>query len=112
MAKGKSKKKSKMDVMRETIAKLGKDASAKDIQDHLKKAGVHMSIEMVYTYKGNVLRELGGRKKGKRRGPKPGRKAATANGAGGISVRDIQDVKGLVDRLGAEKLLQLANVLA
>jgi len=115
MPKGKpaTKKVSKMGAMRETVGKLGKDASAKDLQDHLKKEhGVTMSTEMVYTYKANVLREQGGKRKGKKRGPKPGRKAATPNGSASVSVKDIQSVKELVDRIGADKLLQLAHVLA
>ncbi|OAI50724.1 hypothetical protein AYO44_05500 [Planctomycetaceae bacterium SCGC AG-212-F19] len=115
MPKGKTatKKLNKMDAMRQTVAKLGKDASAKDLQDHLKKDhGVDMSTEMVYTYKANVVRELGGKRKGKRRGPKPGKKAPVSNGAGGITMQDIEAVKAIVDRLGAEKVSQLAGVLS
>jgi len=47
----------------------------------------------------------------KRKGGRP--KAAAATGtAGGITMHDIEAVKSLVDRMGAEKVKQLAQVLA
>jgi hypothetical protein len=104
---------SKMEAVRQAIAKLGKDAKPNDILGHIKSEfGITMSYDMASTYKSSVL------KKGKKRGRKPGRKpaavAATANGqtAGGISLEDITAVKALGDRLGAEKVWQLAKVLA
>jgi hypothetical protein len=110
--KAAAKKITKMEAMRQTVAKLGKDASAKEIQDHLKKElGIEMSIEMVYTYKGVALKQLGGKKKGKRRKAKPTKVLAATTEADGISVADIQAVKAIVDKLGARKVLELAEVL-
>jgi hypothetical protein len=112
MPKAAAKKITKMEAMRQTVAKLGKDASAKDIQDHLKKEhGVEMSIEMVYTYKGNALKQLGGRKKGRRKRGKPTKVASAATGGNGITYGDIEAVKAIVDKLGARKVLELAKVL-
>ena len=76
--------------------------------------GIAMSYDMASTYKSAALKQL----RGKRRGPKPGRKPAalapTTNGraAGAISIEDIQAVKDLADKIGAEKVGQLAAVLA
>jgi hypothetical protein len=108
---------SKMEAVRQAIAKLGKEAKPPEILSYVKENfGVVMSYDMASNYKGITLRKG----KGKRRGPKPGWKSAvaaavpTANGhaAGNISIEDIQAVKALADRLGAEKVWQLAKVLA
>jgi len=40
------------------------------------------------------------------------KKAHAGSSAGGISLEDIQAVKALADKLGAEKVQQLAEVLA
>jgi hypothetical protein len=40
------------------------------------------------------------------------KKAHTGSSAGGISLEDIQAVKNLADKLGAEKVRDLAQVLA
>ena len=114
MPRGKAaaKKITKMEAMRQTVASLGKDAGAKEIQDHLKKEfGVEMSTEMVYTYKGVALRQIGGKKKGRRKKAKPTKVAAAGTGGDGITVGDIQAVKAIVDKLGARKVLELAEVL-
>jgi hypothetical protein len=114
MPKGKAaaKKITKMDAMRQTVAKLGKYASATEIQDHLKKEfGIEMSIEMVYTYKGVALKQLGGKKKGRKKRAKPTKVAAAGAGANGITYADIHAVKAIVDKLGARKVLELAGVL-
>jgi hypothetical protein len=109
---------SKMEAVRRAIATLGKDAKPNDILSHIKSEfGITMSYDMASTYKSAALKK----KKGKKRGPKPGSKRAsavaagpTANGhaAGSISLEDITAVKALADRLGAEKVWQLAKVLA
>jgi len=109
---------SKMEAVRQAIAKLGKDAKPPEILSFVKENfGVEMSYDMASTYKSTALKE----KKGKKRGPKPGPKPAvaaaavpTANGHanGSISLEDITAVKSLADRLGADKVWQLAKVLA
>jgi hypothetical protein len=105
---------SKMEAVRRTIATLGKDVKPNDILGHLKSEfGIPMSYDMASTYKSAVLKK----KKGKKRGPKPASEVAavpTANGqiTESISLEDITAVKALSDRLGAEKVWQLAKVLA
>jgi hypothetical protein len=106
---------SKMEAVRQALAKHGKDTMPGDLLKHLKSDfGITMSYDMASTYKSAALKK----KKGKKRGPKPGMKPAaavpTANGqaAGSISLEDITAVKALTDRLGAEKVWQLAKVLA
>jgi hypothetical protein len=109
---------SKMEAVRQALAKHGKDTKPNDLLKHLKSDfGITMSYDMASTYKSAALKK----KKGKKRGPKPGMKPAvaaaaapTANGqaGGSISLEDITAVKALADRLGAEKVWQLAKVLA
>jgi hypothetical protein len=105
---------SKMEAVRQALAKHGKDTKPGDLLNHLKADfGITMSYDMASTYKSAALKK----KKGKKRGPKPATAVAavpTANGqtGGGISLEDITAVKALADRLGAEKVWQLAKVLA
>jgi hypothetical protein len=108
---------SKIDAVRQAVAKLGKDAKPPEILSFVKENfGVTMSYDMASNYKSTALKK----KKGKR-GRKPGPKSAatvaavpTTNGHsnGSISLEDISAVKALADRLGAEKVWQLAKVLA
>jgi hypothetical protein len=106
---------SKMEAVRQALAKHGKDTKPGDLLNHLKADfGITMSYDMASTYKSAALKK----KKGKKRGPKPATVVVaavpTANGhaAGSISIEDITAVKALADRLGAEKVFQLAKVLA
>jgi hypothetical protein len=109
---------SKMEAVRQAIAKLGKDAGPAEILPFIKENfGVVMSTEMAYNYKSTALKQMGGKKRGRKPGRKPGKKpvavAAAANGhTESISLADIQAVKALTDRLGAEKVFQLAKVLS
>jgi len=105
---------SKMEAVRQALAKHGKDTKPGDLLKHLKTDfGITMSYDMASTYKSTALKK----KKGKKRGPKPAVAVAavpTANGhaSSGISLEDITAVKALADKLGAEKVWQLAKVLA
>ena len=113
---------SKMDAARQIIADHGKDTMPLEIVKFAKSEhGADLGVSTASNYKSAVLQELGlgGKRKGKR-GPKPGWKKATSpNGtttglrkAGGISIDDIEAVKKLVAQVGAEKVEQLARVLA
>ncbi len=102
----------KMEAVRQALAKLGPDAKPVDILAYIKETyGLEMSIGMAYNYKSSILKP-GRKKRGRKPGPKP---AAAANGrktrSAAITVEEIQAVKALVDRLGAEKVRQLAEVL-
>jgi hypothetical protein len=107
---------SKMEAVRQALAKHGRDTKPGDLLNHLKADfGITMSYDMASTYKSAALKKKKGKKRGTEPGPKPATAvAATANGqtAGGISLEDITAVKSLADRLGAEKVWQLAKVLA
>src|ERR1700730_6569481 len=112
MARPKNTTISKMEAVRQAITTLGKDAPLLDVIKFIKQNfNVEMSRAMAYTYKSAAIKQVAG----KRRGRKPGRKAAPiANGrkAIAITLEDIQAVKALTDRIGAEKVRQLAAVLA
>jgi len=103
---------SKLDAMRQAIAKLGKDAPLADLLKTIKQDfGINLDRGLAYNYKSLVSSKPAG---GRKPGPKPkavAAAAATADGAS-ITLADIQAVKALTDRIGAEKVSQLAKVLA
>jgi len=94
-----------MEAMRRTLASLGNDAMPKPIHDHLKKEfGIEMSASMISNYKSTIKSE----------GSKSrliGR-PVTREVAGGFSLEEIQAVKEVADKIGADKVRQLAQVLA
>lgn len=117
MARQKSKGgMTKAEAVRQTLAKLGNDVKPNDIVNHVKTAfGLDMSYDMASTYKSAALKKAGGKRRGRKPGRKPAVDAAPTNGrraGGSISLADIQAVKELADRLGADKVRQLAEVLA
>ena len=109
---------SKMEAVRRILASEGKDTMPLDIQDHLKKQfNIKMDPTVISTYKSSILRKGTAKKKmGRPKGRKTAQTAAVhssarTNGAS-ISIEDIHAVKALAEKLGAEKLRQLAEVLA
>jgi hypothetical protein len=110
---------SKLEAMRQAVAKLGKDAPLLDLLKVIKDDfGMTLDRSLAYNYKSLVTSKPA---TGKRKGRKPGRKskavataAAVTNDrkAVAISIEDIQAVKALADRIGAEKVSQLAKVMA
>jgi hypothetical protein len=116
------RKVNKMQLVRDVVSERGKDIMPLEIVKIAKeKHGVTMSPDMASTYKSSVLKQLGMAPGGKTKpGRKPGRKpgpqaAAVTNGSrtsGGISLNDIRAVKELAARIGADKVRQLAEVLA
>ena len=116
MPKGKPKQVSKMEAMRQVIQKLGPDAENSALRAALKSDfGVTMTTATFSNYKSAVMKEIRGSKRGLKPGPKPAAVPTTNGqkaGAGGITVEEIAAVKKVVDRLGAEKVEQLARVLA
>ena len=108
---------SKIDAVRQIIGTHGKDTMPTEIVTFAKKEhGLKLTPGTASNYKTTVLKELAsGGKPEVKKGPKPGYKAAASNGAtkgGAISIDDIAAVKKLVDAMGAEKVEQLARVLA
>lgn len=104
----------KMQCVRDALGEIGNDAQPKDIQDFLKRRfDLDMNTKMISTYKGSILKGKSG-KSGVIRQPaarvaRESPKVERANG--GISVEEIRDVKGLADRLGAEKVRAIMGVL-
>jgi hypothetical protein len=107
----------KMQRVREALAELGNDAQPKDIQDLLKrKFNLEMNTKFISTYKGSILREAakkgGPVRQAAAKAPAPKTSIKVAGKNGGISVEDIRAVKGLVDKIGAEAVKGLADVLS
>jgi hypothetical protein len=94
------------------MAALGSDAKPLAIQAYLKKNfKIAMSTTVISSYKTTIANQAK-----KKRGATGGRKPASAQAAAtrtgeGISLEDIAAVKRLCDRMGAEKVRQLAQVL-
>lgn len=126
MAKS-AKNMSKMEGVRQSLQTLGKDAKPVAIQEHLKKTlNIAMTPSTISNYKSTI------QKAGKKRGRPTKEVAASTNGSerhgrstngrrgrpkstssyGSISLDDIKAVKELAERIGADKLVQLAEVLA
>ncbi len=91
------------------INELGWKAGPKELQPVIKeKFQVDLPTAIISNYK-SVLKKAsgkGGKPKGKP-GPKPGAKAART---GALEFTDLQAVRGLVDKLGAEQVKKLVDV--
>jgi hypothetical protein len=106
---------SKMDAVRDALQHLGRKAKPLEIQDYVRThLSVEMSPSMISNYK-SYLKKKGGRLG---RGGRKAKAAASAPAAapavteGGFTVEDIRLVKKLADQIGAEKVRDLAEVLA
>jgi hypothetical protein len=106
---------SKLEAVRRGVAMLGRDVTTAQLGEFLKsKYRIEMSVKMLATYRGTALKQLGVKKSGSKRGKKAAgaAKPPAWNGWGGeITVYDIHAVKLLVDKIGAEKVRQLAIAL-
>jgi hypothetical protein len=102
---------SKMEAVRRVLKEHGKDTMPLDIQTHLKKQySIMMDAGVISNYKSTILKKW---KKPDR--PKAQQawtaKTAPVNVADEITIGDIEAVKKLVDRMGADKVRELAQVL-
>ena len=107
----------KLQCVRDALGELGNDAQPKDIQDFLKRRfDLEMNTKFIGTYKGNILRGKSGKSAIMRSPavapapPKASSQVAAMNG--GISVEDIRAVKAVVEKIGAEAVKELADVLS
>jgi len=101
---------SKMEAVRRVLREHGKDTMPLEIQRFLRKQySIKMEPSVISNYKSGILKEL---KKGGRPKANNPPKAAHAGVTTEISLDDIRAVKHLTDRLGAEKVKELAAVLA
>jgi hypothetical protein len=97
----------KMAAMRELLDEKGFDVSPKDLQPLLKSQyGINMDTSMISNYKSSIK---GSGKSATIR--KPGRPAAAAITMNEITLDDVRSVKAVVDKIGAEKVRKLAEVL-
>jgi len=104
---------SKLDAMRQAVAMLGKDAPLADLLKTIKQDfGITLDRGLAYNYKSLVSsKPATGKRKGRKPGRKPAAVAANGRSTASITIEDIQAVKVLADRIGAEKVGQLAAVL-
>ncbi len=121
----------KLEAVRQVIKTRGQETKAAEIVKFVKSEhGATISIDLASNYKSTALKQLGLKGKGKLYDRlEPGWKTAAvaSNGevatvnvataaprtsGGGITLEDIAAVKKLVDQIGAEKVKQLAQVLA
>lgn len=99
---------SKLEGVRRALAALGYDATPAGIQAYLKKEyGIAMETGLISNYKSSI--KSSGKSAVMR---KPAGRPAAKSKAGAISVDDVRAVKELADRIGAEELKQLAEMLA
>jgi hypothetical protein len=107
----------KRQAVRDAMDVLGMDASPGDIHDHLKKAGLDLSTNMISSYKSQIRSKAG--LKGRRRRRKGGRRpqaeaaapAAPRAAGDGISIKDLRTLREMAERLGAHRFKELLEVL-
>jgi hypothetical protein len=105
----------KMEAVRRALEELGSDAKRSAIQGFLRERfGIEMSPDHISNYKSDIRRGRGGKKPAgkKTAGEEAARAAAGKAAAAGISVEDVRLAKGLVERVGADRLRALIGVLA
>ena len=110
------KKLTKMEAVRQAIARLGWEAKPKQIQKHIRRRfGVEMTADHISTYKGSLAKKAGRTKAkpvpvvasaARETAPKP------AGQTGSIPLKDILTIKELVGRLGAGPLHTLIDAFA
>jgi hypothetical protein len=105
------------EAVRQALGALAKDASRADIQKFIKdKYGFEMTLDHISSCKSEIQKEKGAKKAtvaGQSSATKQtSTKAASAARGGSISLRDIETVKDLVERVGADSLKKLIDVMA
>lgn len=100
----------KMAAVKQALDELGSDAKPLAILDHIRKLGVDMSTAMVSNYKSLLLHKAARQSRPARQ---PRARAVATGGRGErITLDDVQAVKKLADRIGAENVRKLAEVLS
>jgi hypothetical protein len=96
----------KFEAVRRALKELGSDAKPLEIKDYIKKQfSIEMDGQNVSNYKSTL-------KAKSRRGPKHRSGSTPVISQGGFSLEDIQAVKEVADRIGPDKVRQLAEVLS
>ena len=115
---------SKQEAVRRALAELGKNAKPSEIKPFVKERfGIEMSADHISTAKGTILKKAKTKKKTKaavkreaaptapaQATPRP--RPETGQAGGGISLDDIRTVRELLDRVGADRLRALIELLA
>jgi hypothetical protein len=102
----------KVEAVRQAMAKLGKKAPPLKIKDYLKKHfQMDVSRDLISKYKGELTHKPA--KKTVRKEPAAPKTlpAPTGNNSKGILLEDLRTAKVLVQRVGVEKLRTLIDVL-
>ncbi len=105
MAKGKAasnKGPSRMEIVRAALQELGENAKPLEIQAHIKeKTGQEIPTNIISNYKFQIRSKASGTSRGRRR-----------TAAGALQVEDFEAIRGLVNRLGADQVKRLVDVVA
>ena len=110
----------KLEAVKQALAQLGNDAKPQPIKEFVKsKFSLDMPTQLISNYK-TVLAKKAGRQGAIIRRPEEQaavpagaiRQAAPAGGAGGITLDEVRAVKAIVDRIGADRVRELAAVLS
>jgi hypothetical protein len=112
----------KMEAVRRALSELGNDAMPIRIQGWVKdQFGIALSADHVSVCKGTILRKARGKRKAAgavtqmsaaQKSAEPREQARPAPRGNPISLDDIEAVKSLVGRVGADGLKRLIDVLA
>ena len=105
------------EAVRQALGALAKDATRADIQKFIKdNYGFEITLDHISSCKSEIQKEKGSKKPAVARQPPVTKevptKAASAARGGSISLRDIETVKDLVERVGAVDLKKLIDVMA
>ncbi|MBI1916883.1 MAG: hypothetical protein HYS12_19420 [Planctomycetes bacterium] len=118
------KRMTKMEAVRRAMRELGKDAQPSKMQGFIKERfGIDMTPNHISACKGEIRRKKAGKAKSagkKTPSPKPPAKgkgtaqapASRAAGTAALSIPDIEAIKTLVRRVGADQLRALVDLLA
>jgi hypothetical protein len=102
--KTKSKKMTKAAGVRDALHQLGADAMPLEIQKYLRDThNINMDAGMISSYKSAENRKRSGHSLSKRRG-------AAAASASGFSIDEISAVKRLTEKIGANRVRELAGL--
>lgn len=95
---------SKMEAVRRALNRLGADAKPLVMKPYIEKEfGIVMDANMISSYKSAISRKGASQSRLNRRGGR-----GTVGGE--LSVEDIQAVKDLAERIGADKVRELAEL--
>jgi hypothetical protein len=100
----------KMEAVRRALNRLGNLAKPADIQEFIRsELGMEVETQLISNYKGLISKKAAGQSNLL---PRLSGRTLAGIQVGGFSIEEIQTVKEVVDKMGADKVRQLAQVLA